>query len=94
MESRRRSLLKALSWRIVALTVTACLGYAFTGSVAFAAGIGVADSLIKIFAYYMHERAWTRINVDGDGAPGVDTLEADPTNGGRRLATVRSVSPR
>jgi uncharacterized membrane protein len=27
----------------------------------FALSIGVVDSLIKIFVYYAHERAWTAI---------------------------------
>jgi uncharacterized membrane protein len=58
MESRRRSLGKALSWRVVALIVTTGIGYALTGSVAFAVSLGVADSLVKILAYYLHERAW------------------------------------
>lgn len=91
MESRRRSLLKALSWRAVALVVTTGLGYAFTGSVAFAASIGLADSMIKIFAYYMHERAWNHIDVGRDE---VDEHLADPTQSGQRLVPARSGSTR
>jgi adenylylsulfate kinase len=92
MDSRRRSLLKALSWRAVALVVTTGLGYAFTGSVAFAASIGAADSLIKIFAYYMHERAWNQVDV-GRGVD-ADALDEDPSQSGRRILAMRSGSPR
>jgi adenylylsulfate kinase len=62
MESRRRSLVKALSWRVIALVVTTGLGYMLTSSAAFAISIGVADSLIKILAYYLHERAWMGVS--------------------------------
>lgn len=62
MESRRRSLVKALSWRVIATTITTALAYLWSHDVAVAASIGAADSLIKLFAYYLHERAW--LNVD------------------------------
>lgn len=61
-DSRSRSLLKALSWRMVALAVTAVVSYVVTGSLALAASIGLADSAIKIFAYYSHERAWENVS--------------------------------
>ncbi len=61
MESRRRSLAKALSWRALALVITMSLAYAVTGEATFAVSIGFADSLIKIVVYYVHERAWTNV---------------------------------
>ena len=36
------------------------MAYLYSHDVKAAAAIGVADSLIKIFAYYLHERAWIR----------------------------------
>lgn len=60
MESRRRSIAKALSWRFLAMLITAFVAYLFTAEVAFAITIGVADSVIKILVYYLHERAWIR----------------------------------
>ena len=50
--------MKAMSWRLIAVTITASVGYMFTESATFAISIGLADSVIKIFAYYLHERAW------------------------------------
>jgi adenylylsulfate kinase len=93
MESRRRSLVKALSWRLIALTVTTGLGYLFTGSVVFAATIGLADSLIKILAYYLHERAWNNVAVGRD-APVEERTEPDPSQSGRRLVAASTTSPR
>ncbi len=62
METRRRSLAKALSWRAIAWSITATVAYLFTGKIAFALSIGFADSLIKIFAYYLHERTWMTVD--------------------------------
>lgn len=62
MESRRRSIYKALSWRVIATAVTTTLAYLWSHDVAVAASIGAADSLIKLFAYYLHERAWLQVD--------------------------------
>lgn len=60
MESRRRSIAKALSWRFLAVLITSFVAYLFTDDGAFAMKIGVADSLLKLLVYYLHERAWIR----------------------------------
>lgn len=60
-ETHTRSLAKALSWRVFALAITTGVSYLLSDSVAVAVSIGVADSLIKIGAYYAHERAWMGI---------------------------------
>lgn len=62
MESRRRSLLKALSWRLVALTITTVVAYVLFNDAKIAASVGLLDSLVKIVAYYAHERAWHRVS--------------------------------
>ncbi len=61
MESRKRSIVKAISWRIVAVLITTLTAYFFTKSVELSLGIGLVDSGIKIFSYYGHERLWNRI---------------------------------
>ena len=60
-ETHTRSLAKALSWRVFALGITTAVSYVLSDSVAVAVSIGVVDSLIKIGAYYAHERAWMGI---------------------------------
>jgi len=62
MESTRRSLAKAMSWRIIATVITGLIAYLLTGEMAFAAKIGVADTSLKLFIYVGHERLWNRIS--------------------------------
>ena len=61
LESHRRSIVKAMTWRIFATFVTMSVVYVFTRELTLAAGIGLVDTLIKIFVYYSHERLWERI---------------------------------
>ncbi len=60
-ESHKRSLVKAVTWRVIATLVTFLVAYLLTGEIAIAAGIGLVDSAIKFFAYYFHERTWEKI---------------------------------
>jgi len=60
-ESPVRSLLKALSWRIVATTTTAAIAFFITGDIALALSIGGIEFVLKFFIYYVHERAWQMV---------------------------------
>jgi len=61
VESHVRTIMKALSWRFVATLVTFSVAWLVTGKLTFAVEIGVADTLIKLGAYYFHERLWIRV---------------------------------
>ena len=61
MESHVRTIMKALSWRLVATVVTFSVAWFVTGKLTLAAEIGVADTLIKLGGYYFHERLWIRV---------------------------------
>lgn len=61
METAKRSLFKAISWRILATAITTGLVYALTGQTDFAAKVGLADTGLKILIYLGHERFWNRI---------------------------------
>ena len=61
LESHWRSIVNALTWRIFATFVTMSVVYFFTRELALSAGIGLADTGIKIFSYYSHERLWEKI---------------------------------
>ena len=61
MESHKRTVIKAMSWRVIATLVTFTVTYCVTKELVLATGIGLADGVIKIFAYYSHERIWNRI---------------------------------
>ena len=62
MESHFRTVVKAVSWRFIATLVTFAVAWAVTNELAFAAKIGIADTLIKLCAYYFHERVWIGVN--------------------------------
>lgn len=61
METKARSIAKAISWRVIATLVTMTVVYLVTGRVGAAVEIGLFDTLIKIFAYFWHERIWLRV---------------------------------
>ena len=60
-DSKTKSLLKTLSWRAVATLITMIIAYFIVGDLTVALSIGAFDVIIKMVAYYFHERAWSRI---------------------------------
>jgi uncharacterized membrane protein len=56
METTQRSRAKAVSWRLLAVVLTSSLVYAWTGEGSFAATVGLADTVVKFFIYFGHER--------------------------------------
>lgn len=68
-ESHIRSLLKGISWRIVATTDTILVVLLITClsgecSLESAIKIGSVEFLIKFFVYYLHERVWQRLLIN------------------------------
>ena len=61
MESHVRTIMKALSWRFIATLITFSVAWLATGKLALAVEIGIVDTLIKLGAYYFHERTWIRV---------------------------------
>ncbi|GAB4364664.1 MAG: hypothetical protein Kow00128_06530 [Deltaproteobacteria bacterium] len=61
MDTQRRSLIKTISWRVVATLITGLVTLLLTGRVDFAVTVGLGDTFVKIFLYYGHERIWSRI---------------------------------
>ena len=62
MDSRRRSIIKAITWRIFALLITIIVSFAILGSWSVSIAIGIVTSLLKTLFYYIHERLWERTN--------------------------------
>ena len=64
-ESRFRSILKAISWRILGSIDTILLSFIVAGNPISAFKIGFSELLSKMFLYYAHERIWQKwiINV-------------------------------
>ncbi len=57
-ESHIRSVLKTLTWRILATTTTVTIAYFVFGDIANALKVGGIEFFAKMFIYYFHERAW------------------------------------
>lgn len=62
MDTHKRSIAKTISWRVMATIITGVVTYFLTGRIDFAVTVGLADTLVKFFIYYVHERMWTRIS--------------------------------
>ncbi|WP_461532140.1 DUF2061 domain-containing protein [Sinomicrobium sp.] len=59
--SRKVSVLKAVSWRVIGTIDTMVISYILTGNIKVALGIGSIEVVSKMVLYYFHERAWLRI---------------------------------
>lgn len=60
-EYHKRSLVKAVSWRVLATVSTMAIVYVFTGEALLSVGIGAVEIVVKLFLYYGHERVWNLI---------------------------------
>lgn len=60
-EAHSRSLVKAISWRVLGSIDTFLLSWLFTGNVKAAGAIASTEVLTKMILYYLHERAWSSI---------------------------------
>jgi len=56
-----RSVVKAISWRVIGTLDTLLISYLLTGEVAVAASIATIDFITKMFLYFFHERLWNKI---------------------------------
>ena len=59
----RRSLYKALTWRVMSSALTGVIVYAATGSATWGTVWGAVDAILKVGMYYAHERVWERVPV-------------------------------
>jgi len=60
-ESRTRSLVKSITWRIICIVVSIVIAFVFTGRLDIAAAIGTVYNAVTMVLYYFHERAWNKI---------------------------------
>jgi uncharacterized membrane protein len=63
VESRKRSLAKGVTWRVVATRTKVSIAYMITGEVDAALQIGFIEVFAKIAICYLHERAWARVPI-------------------------------
>ena len=63
VEKHWRSILKTISWRVLGTLDTILLSFLITGSMKMAASIGGVELVTKMVLYYLHERAWGKLNI-------------------------------
>jgi uncharacterized membrane protein len=62
MESKTRSLVKAMLWTLMGFVMMIGVGYASTGSMALGSGMALMNSTIGLISYVIYERVWSRIS--------------------------------
>jgi len=62
MENHARTIMKTLSWRVLATSTTITLVYLFTRDIAISGSVGSLEALVKTAVYYLHERIWSTSN--------------------------------
>lgn len=61
-ESQKRHIAKTFTWRAVGTVDTILLSWLISGNPMTGLKIGFAEVITKMILYYLHERAWYRIN--------------------------------
>ena len=69
LASRRRSVVKALSYRLVIVCLDFVTVYVFTGAVRVAVGFMVVSNLYTTILYLVHERIWAQVQWGLASAP-------------------------
>lgn len=67
-DSKARSLIKGISWRMIGTIDTFILAYLIFGEVKKALPIALTEIATKIFLYFLHERGWNLIRWGRDQA--------------------------
>jgi uncharacterized membrane protein len=61
IDSRRRSLIKSITWRIICVVVSIITAYLLTGKIDVSVAIGTTYNAITMILYYFHERFWNKL---------------------------------
>ena len=61
INSPKRSLLKSITWRLIAELDTMLISYFLSGSIALSLSIVGIESVTKFGLYYLHERVWGHV---------------------------------
>ena len=60
-EAHTRSIMKAVSYRLLAAVATGTIAFVFTRRLDISLGIAAVEAVAKIICYYIHERLWSFI---------------------------------
>ena len=62
VDTKKRTMVKTITWRITASLTTFLIAWILTGDILVGASIGSIEAIAKIFLYYFHERIWANIS--------------------------------
>ena len=60
-ETRLRSLLKTLTWRVVFTIIATITGYFLLGTISASFNIAIISNIVGFVLYYIHERIWNML---------------------------------
>jgi uncharacterized membrane protein len=61
IETRKRSLVKSIIWRIICIAVSIVTAYLLTAKIDLSVAIGTTYNAITMILYYFHERFWNKL---------------------------------
>jgi uncharacterized membrane protein len=62
LESRKRHIIKSITWRFFGTIDTILLAWVISGNPKMGMKIGLAEVATKMVLYYLHERVWYKTN--------------------------------
>lgn len=60
-ELRKRSIAKAIVWRLLGITMMLLISFILTEDVEMAVDLTIWTNISSFIMYYLHERAWAKI---------------------------------
>lgn len=62
MDSKKRSIVKSLIWRITGIVILMVIAYSVTEDLKVVSLITILFHSIRVVLYYFHERMWNKIS--------------------------------
>ena len=59
--SKKKHILKTISWRLLATFTTIILAWVISGDPMIGLAVGGWEFFLKMILYYLHERAWYKV---------------------------------
>ena len=63
VKAERRHILKTFTWRIIATLTTTIIAWLVTGDPMIGLKVGGIEFVIKMLLYYIHEKAWYKVEI-------------------------------
>jgi uncharacterized membrane protein len=63
VRAEKKHILKTFTWRIIATFTTTMIAWIITGDAMIGLKVGGVEFVIKMLLYYLHERAWHKIEI-------------------------------